>query len=498
MVNQNSSSKDLIQRLKKNRRVVVGIVAVLIAFGGFHYTQWQQGQREIFLFNGATFKEHELSRIEMAFAKSGLNDYRVTEGKIGVAYQDRKDYLAAIAKHKAEPGAIKANDDAKNPLFPNRDQRLQAAIEAKRQKINESLSKLKFVAESWVDYDESKSGGLSTGIQRSIVVAVAKKTGFLNQLEIATIRDVCRHSVAGATNEDIVITDTRAGISFNSDAILNKDQLQGSLARQVKINDLRQRIDQALGHLQGIEVAVSSMKPRVVELAKRNVTQKPATPQVGANQPVQVHNEMPDSPVEQQLEDRFRIRVLVSRETMANENVGFENVKDVKSARSLFEKTRLQILPKVDDVVSHWDSAGHHEIEVVPDQDLFERRTTKASAAASIDWPALLSWVQVNWLALVLITAAVTCILILLRRNPNGKSQFRSNATANHNQVTPQSAPSPQAATIPIATARQPVNRARTEEPPQDKQLRQEISEFIRNHPDQATEILQDWMKDAA
>ena len=164
MVNQNSTSKDLIQRLKKNRRIVVGVVAVLIAVGGFQYTQWQQGQREIFLFNGAAFSERDLSRIEMAFAKSGLNDYRVTEGKIGVAFRDRKDYLAAIAKHKAEPGTFKESDSEKNPFFQNRDQRLQAAIDAKRRKINESLSRLKFVSESWVDYDESKSAGLSSGV----------------------------------------------------------------------------------------------------------------------------------------------------------------------------------------------------------------------------------------------------------------------------------------------------------------------------------------------
>ena len=176
----------------------------------------------------------------------------------------------------------------------------------------------------------------------------------------------------------------------------------------------------------------------------------------------------------------------------------FETQTIQNRSELLFEKARQRIHPKVDNVVTNWDASGIHQVEVVAAQGLFDRSETSVTTASSIDWPALLSWVQANWLALVLITAAVTCILILLRRNPNGKSQWRSSSVANNNQVTPQTAPSSQAPTIPIAAARQSVNRTRPEEPPQDKQLRQEISEFIRNHPDQATEILQDWMKDAA
>ena len=368
--------------------------------------------------------------------------------------------------------------------------------EIKRNRVSHLISQVPFVQETWVDYDETRTNGLSQQMKRSIVVGVKpNQSKFLSMLEVAAIREIVRGSIAGVENEDVVITDINAGISFRGNEFMDEHELKGSLATQIHLNEIRQVVTQALASYVDFQVEVIAQRARSIsKIADANL---PATMNVGgANQAFSVSHVKSDDilSIKDAREIPVTIRVTVSTSTiekwLPTSASGYKKPTRENRENAL-GKAKAQMLPIVKNAVQAKSKHKDNQFQIVSDSTMFSQVSPGASIIRDSDWKTLTNWISVNWIPLMLITAAVICILLLLRRNPAIKNQWKTtNSVAKQTQKRPATAPPNR----PIVHPAVPQNN----ELRQDKQLRQEISEFIRNHPDQATEILQDWMKDAA
>ena len=132
-----------------------------------------------------------------------------------------------------------------------------------------------------------------------------------------------------------------------------------------------------------------------------------------------------------------------------------------------------------------------------------EMPPTTDTASAEVPWwnsATTVRWLSGNWSALLMIFASTLALVFVLttgrkKRHPStnpmpGSERLRT-VSSTSNSITATTNRSQQRG------SRVPGN-LRPAESAEDKKLQQEITEYIREHPGQASEILQEWMKDAA
>ena len=209
-------SKRLLDRLKQNRISLLGLLAVIVAVGSFYQIRQNYRQRKITLFRNEKFTETELGQMQIAFGKASLNQYEIKAQQVLVPHDCRTDYLTALSNHGALPKYLLEDAAPDNSIFISPSQRKQNYLENKRIRLRQILSKLRFVAEVWVDFDESRTTGFRKKTQRSILVAIRPNDSqYLSPLQVTTIVDLVKGAFVDISLDNVAITDLNAGLSFS-------------------------------------------------------------------------------------------------------------------------------------------------------------------------------------------------------------------------------------------------------------------------------------------
>lgn len=231
----------------------------LLALGAWTYWQQTHAETRVSLLPCAKLLEHDLGRMQLAFGDAALNDYEIRAGQIWVPQSQRDRFLKALNTHDALPESSREiyEPDPQSP-WSTRQQQQEINLLRKKKMIRQLVLQLDFVAEAIVDYDELVVGEWPPTTRRSAAIVVHPKSGrLLESFQVDAIRHTICGAVAGLQPGDIVITDIAAGHAYVGS---NASEQANDPANLVWLEraKLEQRIDDQLSQFGcGIESFVS-------------------------------------------------------------------------------------------------------------------------------------------------------------------------------------------------------------------------------------------------
>lgn len=209
-----ASVRSLVDAMPPQQRILaVLLAACVVASVGFLLRGSSETSRE-YLLAGKVWTDAELHAAEAAFGSAGLSDYRFEGQRIAVPTDLRDAYIKALAQNNAMPkqlGTSVADALASNNFLEPLERGRQRMRAAREQEIAVALTRLPFVENALVIYDEDRRG-FSTQVARSASVFVQPRAG--QTLTDAQKRNIMRQvafSFGGLLYNDVSVMDLASG-----------------------------------------------------------------------------------------------------------------------------------------------------------------------------------------------------------------------------------------------------------------------------------------------
>ena len=255
-----------------------GVVVVLLAlFGNYSFF----GDPTISLFDSRQLTTDEIGLMQVAFGKSGLNEYEIRGTQVEVPKSRRAEYLKALSDHGAIPQDLTAHLESPSSFdfFQTRAQQRSWQLARKKQTIRDMVMQLRFVDRAIVDYDETRGATPFEDMQRTAVVNVTPQLNrVLTLSEVKAIRDTVRGAVAGLRSEDITIIDTFASKSHTGIGATETEDLQPHTITKMQAerkyeNKIRSALTAYPGIRVNVEVGIDPVVRRIRD--ERNLEGEP-------------------------------------------------------------------------------------------------------------------------------------------------------------------------------------------------------------------------------
>jgi len=143
------------------------------------------------LFETCNASDEDLQRMQLAFGKSGLNEFKVVDGNIMVPKTEHAKYLQSLSENDGIPQDLR---DRSEPLsttnpFLSRSQQLSIQRAQKKRQIRDMVVRLPFVDQAWyvtlnenhVDTVKRMIGGAIAGLDLSEIVVIDLSAGYAHQ-----------------------------------------------------------------------------------------------------------------------------------------------------------------------------------------------------------------------------------------------------------------------------------------------------------------------------
>ncbi len=236
---------------------------------------------EISLFESRVLTPDEVGLMQVAFGKSGLNEYEIRGTQVRVPRQFRGAYLKALADHGAVPRDLQSQAEVTSAagIFQTRQQLRAVQLNRKKRTIRDMVLQLRFVDRAMVEYDEASGSSPFEDMQRTAIVNVGPaENRNLNLSEVKAIRDTVCGAVAGLQPDDITIIDTFSSKSYTGVIASDAEKFQPhEMAQMQAERKYELKIRSALAAYPGIRVNVEVMIDPVVRRIRdeRKIHSKP-------------------------------------------------------------------------------------------------------------------------------------------------------------------------------------------------------------------------------
>jgi len=256
--------RDLFQSMTPAARITAVLLAGVIAVSLGYLTQHRSAGSDQYLFGGEYLPPTDADRAMAAIAQAGLQNAEREGNRIKVPHGQESTYLAAVADGGAlPPNFHQLMDDAldSNPLTDGntRQHRINAA---KQQMLSMMLRKMAGIEEAMLMFDISKIGGLSRKRQVTASVSVRAIPGeAIDANRVKMIRKAVAGAIAGLQPGDVTITDLGSGSAFGggtSDAaagLLDDRYYQTRIAYE---RLMKSNIEDLLLNIPGVRVQVTA------------------------------------------------------------------------------------------------------------------------------------------------------------------------------------------------------------------------------------------------
>ncbi len=210
---------DLFKSMTPAARLTTGLLVAVIGISLlFLFRQHTESADEV-LFSGRTLTGDEIASMTAAFAQDDLNGWDALGNQLRVPHNKRHVYLAALVKYNALPqGAGAATEKAlsEQGLWENRkigEQRSRLALE---KDLGFTIRELPGIAAASVKIEEimNNTPFPPRPKRRAAVMVKASGTASLDASQIRMIRDWVANG-GGIDRSDVVILDTNAGRSYD-------------------------------------------------------------------------------------------------------------------------------------------------------------------------------------------------------------------------------------------------------------------------------------------
>ena len=239
------------------------------------------GTQTVSLFDSRQLTSDEIGLMQVAFGKSGLNEYEINGIRVEVPKALRGDYLKSLADHGAIPQDLQANhaNSSSFDFFQTRAQQRAQQIDRKKQTIRDMVMQLRFVDRAIVDYDETRGATPFEDMQRTAVVNVTPAANrVLEMSQVKAIRDTVRGAVAGLRSDEITIIDTFASTSHTGSTASVTEPLQPHTLTKIQTerkyeNKIRSALTAYPGIRVNVEVGIDPVVRRIRD--ERNIEGTP-------------------------------------------------------------------------------------------------------------------------------------------------------------------------------------------------------------------------------
>jgi len=253
-----SQSADLFRSMPAGARIVAGLLLAAIVVSLFFLFGKTAHSADEYLLGGRSFTPSELTAIEVAFGQAGLTNYQPEGSKIRVPRGQRDLYLAALVEGNALPedfGKHLEEAASGGGLFTTRKEREARLKHAKQRELALIIRRMRGIESATVQYDETDQGGFPRRKRRTAIVAV-KPAGSsrLEEAQADSIAELMVHAIAGLKLEDVTVTDLNSGSSYSGGDRASKDPF--AVRMRMYERHWEEKIRRAIPPIDGLRLAV--------------------------------------------------------------------------------------------------------------------------------------------------------------------------------------------------------------------------------------------------
>ncbi|MFV1966403.1 MAG: hypothetical protein ACC628_13350 [Pirellulaceae bacterium] len=275
---------ELFRAMTPAARITTGLLLVVIVLSLGFLFQKQSSTADCYLFGGEVLTTSDINLIEGAFAKAQLNNWDVVGNRIRVPRGQKSAYIAAIADENAYPdtpsSAWERMFSEDNP-FKSKQMRELEAQRALEVSLAAAVKKMKSIDVAIVQIDEIETNDFPRRTERRASVSV-KADG--NEAVGLNVVDSIRMMVAsggGMERHNVTVTDLHTGDSHevrDEDGQI-VDNLYAKHQREYE-NALKQKIVERLSNYRGIKVAVHATLDEKIVNQEQTYTYDPKSTSV--------------------------------------------------------------------------------------------------------------------------------------------------------------------------------------------------------------------------
>lgn len=243
-------------------RITSGLLLSVIVISLVFLFRGQTTSADTYLFGARPITDGEISSMTGAFAKAGLNDWENEGNRIRVPRGQRHTYLAALVEDSALPqdaGSAWREMFTEQSPFETRKTKELRAKHALQQDLGYTIRALGGIADANVVLSETEPAGFPRRPERRAVISVkASAMNVLEPRQIKQVRDTVAYG-AGVDPHNIVVLDSNANRSYAGPPKEGTPEAEQSIyAERVRQREeeYREKIEQRLAMYPGTKVAV--------------------------------------------------------------------------------------------------------------------------------------------------------------------------------------------------------------------------------------------------
>ncbi len=267
--------RDLLLSMTPAARVTALLLTGVIAVSLGYLVQQQSASPDDFLFSGEYLPAADADRAEAAIAVAKLSDYERVGNRIRVPRGKKAEYLAAVADAGALPRNFQDVMEKALDLSPFTDKttRLQSLKAAREQQLSMMIRNMDGIEDAQVIYDVSKAQGISRVSLATATVSVRPASGeTIDGRRAKMIKKAVASAILHLRPEEVTVTNLADGSTYASGGEITSDSFDDPYyqKRIAFESGMKAKIESLLRNIPGLVVQVTAELDTVLERTTRS------------------------------------------------------------------------------------------------------------------------------------------------------------------------------------------------------------------------------------
>ncbi len=209
---------ELFRTMTPAARITSTLLLALVVISLAYLFRFRVSSADAYLLAGHHFTSSQLARVESAFSQAGLDNYQLEGNRVRIPDNQRAQYVAALAEKNALPPGFFDHLDkmiGETSVWSTNKDREQNWKIARQKELSNILRNMSGIQDAVVVYDDIEGHGLT---RKRIVTASIQiwpnPNNDLEETRVEIIRDLVAGSIAGLSPENITVTDMEANRGF--------------------------------------------------------------------------------------------------------------------------------------------------------------------------------------------------------------------------------------------------------------------------------------------
>jgi len=268
--------RDLLLSMTPAARVTALLLTGVIAVSLGYLVQQQSASPDDFLFNGEFLPSDDADRAEAAIAVAKLSDYERVGNRIRVPRGKKAEYLAAVA----DAGALPRNfhDVMEKALdlspFTDKTTRLQSLKAAREQQLSMMIRNMDGIEDAQVIYDVSKAHGIARVSLATATVSVRPASGeTIDGRRAKMIKKAVASAILHLSPDEVTVTNLADGSTYASGGEITSDSFDDPYyqKRITFESGMKSKIENLLRNIPGLIVQVTAELDVMLDRTTRSI-----------------------------------------------------------------------------------------------------------------------------------------------------------------------------------------------------------------------------------